>query len=136
MHFGKPQMCLTDKYDGQDDLRMHLTKLTKVYGEELQPKQVHLFCHTLDVIPMNWYIETELRHATSEWDILHEGFMLTFTFEDRWWDIVDDMLQEVKETIIKIPQEPIELIKPEWATQLSCALECYSVNTEEDDEDQ
>jgi len=65
---------------------------------------------------MNWYIETELRHATSEWDILHEGFMLTFTFEDRWWDIVDDMLQEVKETIIKIPQEPIELIKPEWAT--------------------
>ena len=34
MRFGKPQMCLTDKYDGQDDPRVYLAKWTKVYGEE------------------------------------------------------------------------------------------------------
>ena len=47
---------------------------------------------TLDVIPMNWYTKTELRHGTIKWDILHEGFLLTFTFEDRWWHTVDDAL--------------------------------------------
>ena len=59
---------------------------------------------------MNWYVETKLRHGTGEWDILREGFLLTFTFEDRWWDIVDDALQAVKATIFKIPQEPIEVL--------------------------
>ena len=135
MQFGKPQMRLKDKYDGWDDPCVHLAKWRKVYREELQPEWVHLFCHTLDIIPMNQYIETELRHGTSEWDILYEGFLLTFTFQDCWWDIIDDALQPVKGDIFKIPQEPIELIQPKWATQLSCTLECYNVNTEEDDED-
>lgn len=77
---------------------------------------MHLFCHTLDVIPMNWYIEMELHHGTSEWDILREGFMMTFSFEDRWWDNVDEVLQEIRATIFRIPQEKVELIQPEWAT--------------------
>lgn len=135
MRFRNPQMRLKDKYDGQYDLCMHLTKWTKVYGEEPQPEWVHLFYHTLDVIPMNWYIKTKLYHGMSEWDILRKRFLLTFTFEDRWWDTVDDVLQAVKTTIFEIPQEPIELIQPEWATQMSYALECYNVNTEEDDKD-
>lgn len=129
-HFGKPQMHLKYKYDRRDDPCTHLTKWTKVYGEEPQSEWVHMFCHTLDVIPMNWYIETELCHGMSEWDILREGFLLTFTFEDHWWDTVDDALQAVKATIFKMPQEPIKLIQPEWATQLSCVLECYNINTE------
>lgn len=91
-YFGKPKMQLTDKYDGWDDLCEHLAKWMKVYGENLQPKCVELFCHTLEVIPMNWYIETELHHGTSEWDILCEGFMLTFSFEDGWGDNIDEML--------------------------------------------
>lgn len=65
-HFGKPQMHLIDKYDGQDDPGAHLAKWTKVYGEEPQPEWVHLFYHTLDVIPMNWYIEMELYHGKNE----------------------------------------------------------------------
>ena len=106
-----------------------------VYGEEPQPEWVHLFCHSLDVIPMNWYTEMELCHGTSEWDILHEGFLITFMFEDNWWDIVDDALQVVKVAIFRIPQELMEVLQLEWVTQLSCVLECYNVNIEEDDED-
>lgn len=104
-------MRLIEKYDGQDDPRAHLVKWTKVYGEEPQLEWVHLFCHTLDVIPMNWYTEIELCHGTSEWDILREGFLLTFTFEDCWWDIVDGALQAVKAPIFKIPQEPMEVLQ-------------------------
>jgi len=62
---------MIDKYDGSDDPRDHLAKWTKAYGVDPQPKWVHLFCHTLDVIPMNWYLEIELFHGTEEWDILH-----------------------------------------------------------------
>ena len=70
-------MRLTDKYDGQNDPCMYLAKWTQDYGEKPQPKWVHLFCHTLDVIPMNWYVEIELRHGTGEWDILREGGSVT-----------------------------------------------------------
>jgi len=84
---------------------------------------------------MNWYTETELRHGIGEWEVLREGFLLTFTFEDCWSDTMDDALQAVKAAIFKIPQEPMEVLQPEWAMQLSSALECYNVNVEEDDED-
>jgi len=104
------------------------------YGEKPQPEWVHLFCHTLDVIPMNWYIEIELRHGTGEWDVLHEGLLMTVSFEDGW-DSIDEVLQEVKVAIFRIPQELVELIHPERATQLSCMLECYNVTVEEEDED-
>ena len=62
---------------------------------------------------MNWYIETELRHGTREWDVLCEGFLLTFTFGDRWSDTTDDVLQAVKTTVFKMPQEPMEVLRPE-----------------------
>jgi len=57
---------LTDKYNGKDDPCTHLAKWTQAYGEKPQPEWVHMFCPTLYVIPMNWYIETEICHGTSE----------------------------------------------------------------------
>ena len=98
-------MWIIDKYDGRDDPCAHLAKWTKVYGEEPQREWVHLFYHTLDVIPMNWYTEMELHHGASEWDILREGFLLTFTFEDHLWDTTDDALQALKASIFKIPHQ-------------------------------
>ena len=84
---------------------------------------------------MNWYTEMELCHGTSEWDVLRKGFLLNFTFEDHWWDTIDNALQEVKAAILKIPEELMEELQPEWVTQLSCTLECYNVNVEENNED-
>ena len=59
---------------------------------------------------------------------------MTFSFEDGF-DSIDEALQEVKAAIFRIPQDPLDLINPEWATQLSNALECYNVTAEEEDED-
>lgn len=73
---------MTEKYDGRSDLRDHLEKWTNSYGVEPQPEWVHLFCHTLDMIPMNWYLEIELCHGIDKWDILRQGFLMTFSFED------------------------------------------------------
>jgi len=83
---------------------------------------------------MNWYIETELRHGTGEWDNLCEGFMMTFSFKDGF-DSIYEALQEVKAAIFRISQDPLDLIQPKWATQLSRVLECYNVTAEEEDED-
>lgn len=113
LRFKKPQMRITDKYDRRDDPHAHLAKWTKVYREEPQPEWVHLFYHTLYSIPMNWYTGMEIHHGMSKWDILRKGFLLTFTFEDHWWDVVDDVLQVVKVVIFKIPQEPMEVLQPE-----------------------
>lgn len=83
IRFGKPELQITEKYDGRDYPHMHLTRLIKAYGEEPQPEWVQLFYHNLDVIPRNWYTKAELRHGTGKWDILHEGFLSTFLFEDQ-----------------------------------------------------
>ena len=87
-------------YDGLNDVdvfldafeREVLEKWAKAYGAKPQPEWVHLFCHTLDVIPMNWYLETDLHHGTGEWDILLEGFIMTFIFEDGF-DCIHEVLQ-------------------------------------------
>jgi len=60
--------------------------------------------------------------------------MMIFSFEDGF-DSIDEALQEVKATIFRIPQDPLDLMQPEWATQLSHALECYNVTAEDEDED-
>ena len=99
--FGKPKMWLTDNYDGHNDPRAHLAKWTQADGEKPQLEWVHLFCHILDVVPMNWYIETKLCHGTGKWDILREGFMMTFSFKDGF-DSIDEVLQEVKASIFRI----------------------------------
>jgi len=96
---------------------VHLAKWTQAYGEKPQPEWVHLFCHTLDVVPLNWYVERELNHGIGKLDILYEGFMITFSFEDGF-DSIDEALQEVKVAILRIPQDPLDPIQ-QWATQLS-----------------
>jgi len=61
--------------------------------------------------------------------------LLSFLFEDPWEDTVDDALQAVRATILKIPQEPHEIVQPVWSPQLSDAPECYNVQVEDDDDD-
>ena len=43
VRFGKPKVQLTNKYDGHDDLHMHLAKWTQAYGENPQPTQKHMY---------------------------------------------------------------------------------------------
>lgn len=54
---------MIEKYTGKDDPREHLVRWTKAWGESPQLEWVHIFCHTLDTNPMNWYLETELHYG-------------------------------------------------------------------------
>lgn len=105
-----------------------------MYGTELQQEWVHLFYHTLDIIPMNWSLEIEIFHDTAEWNILREGFLMTFSFKGRFKSI-DEALQEVKAVILRITQDPLELVKLDLSTHLRHALECYNMIVEGEYED-
>ncbi len=80
LRFGYDNTYMMGKYIGKDDPCEHLARWTKAWGEELQPKWFHIFCHTLDTIPMKWYLETELRHGMAKLDIMKGIFLLTL----RW----------------------------------------------------
>lgn len=69
-----------------------------------------------------------------EWDLLKEGFLLTFSFEDDFASI-NEALQEIKEVIFITLKEPMECTQPDSSTQLHHALECYNVTIEEEEED-
>lgn len=59
---------------------------------------------------------------------------MTFNFDDGF-DCIDVALQEVKAAIFRISQDPLDLVQPDWTTQLSHALECYNMIAEEEDDD-
>ena len=59
---------------------------------------------------------------------------MTFSFEDGF-DCIDEALQEVKASIFRILQDPLDLIQLDWTTQLSHVIVCYNVNTDGEDED-
>jgi len=99
---------MIEKYDGKDDPCTHLAKWAWAYGAKPQPKSVHLLCNTLNVILMNWYLETELHHGTGEWGILLEGFIIIFNFEDEF-DCIDKALEEVKAIIFRMSQDLLEI---------------------------
>lgn len=60
LRFGYANTRIMKKHTRKDDLREHLACSKKAWGEEPHLEWVHIFCHTLDTIPMNWYLEMEL----------------------------------------------------------------------------
>ena len=96
---------------------------------------VHIFCHTLDTIPMNSYLETELRHGTTKlWDILRIDFLLTFNFEDGF-ECIGEAFQEAKTVRFRTSNESIEWAPSDWSIQPQHVLECYNVIVEEEEEE-
>ena len=134
LRFGYVNTHMTEKYSGKDDLRVHFAWWTKAWGKEPQQEWVHIFCHTLEIIPVNWYLETELCHGTTERDILRESFLLTFNFENGF-ECIDEALQELKANNFRAPVELVQWVQTDLSTQLCHVLECYNVTMKEGNED-
>ena len=82
-------MNITKKYDDHKDLRKHLAHWIAAWGVEPQPEWMHMFFHSLEMIPQQWYLKTELRHRTTNWDEMIEGFLLTYNYANGWECIVE-----------------------------------------------
>lgn len=100
--FGHKNFPLTKKYAGRNDACNHLARCSKVYGIGSQPNWVHIFCHTLHIIPTNWYLEMDLHHGTTKRDVLREWFLMTFNF-GYGFESINEALQEVKQSFFGIP---------------------------------
>ena len=98
IRFGSINIEIEVKYNGQDDPWENIDHCTSVQKEIQEQEWVHGFIHTLETSPMNWYLETELRHGTMNWTYLVEEFILTFNFE---YDCscIDSTRQVIKENI-------------------------------------
>ena len=72
------------RYDGQTDPRIHIEACVKAWQNWNADERVHMFVHTLDIIPKNWYTKTELCRGTESWSLSTEGFKLTFGFDSEY----------------------------------------------------
>ena len=84
IRFSNDKECLQQKYTGESDPRSHIKICEQSWLDIPEDEWVHLFIHTLDTIPRNWYTETELRRGTVTWPLMIDSFLLTFTFESEY----------------------------------------------------
>ena len=102
------------RFDGKIDPKIHTEACIKAWKNKSVDEWAHLFVHTMDTIPKNWYTETELHRGTKNWPLLTEGFQLTFRFESEYPEI-DDALEVIKTKVFD--DYPLPLFnQPDWAT--------------------
>ena len=132
--FSNDRECTEHKYTGQSDPRSHIKTCEQVWLDILVDEWIHLLIHTLDTVPRNWYIETELRRGTITWPVMTDNFLLTFSFEFEYPSI-DQALKIIKTKIFEDCTLPV-YSQPDWAIQLEHALECYNFTEELDDDEE
>jgi hypothetical protein len=59
----------------------HVTQCIAAWSKAPRKEWTHLFVHTLDTIPKNWYLELEVHLETTDWEELTQNFKVTFSFE-------------------------------------------------------
>jgi hypothetical protein len=74
------------------------------------PKEewVHKFINTLDTTPINWYLQEELRLATTYWYGMTQKFIATFVFEIQYPIVDQDLQIERKKVFEEAPNPPFE----------------------------
>jgi len=66
-----------------------------------QQEWTHLFVHTLDTTPKNWYLELEVRGGTRDLEEFTRNFKVTFSVENNNL-LIDSALQVIKNNIFAI----------------------------------
>ena len=124
IRFSVDREYVQQKYTGENDPRAHIQTCEQNWSDILEDEWVHIFIHTLDTIPRNWYTETELRKGTTTWPLMTDSFLLTFAFESEHPSVAQ-ALDVIKTKIFEDHTVSVP-VQPEWITQLEEALECYN----------
>jgi hypothetical protein len=128
---------IAQKYTGVGDPTDHVEQCRNIWRSIPKKEWMHMFIHTLDTIPKNWYLELEMHRETMNWDQLIQRFKVTFTFEHES-PLLDATLQAIR-TKIFLEEGPMEVVPMCSAHRASMIvhelLECYNVAKEEQDEE-
>ena len=132
VRFGDDVGGLNYRYDGQINPKAHIESCTQEWKHRSADEWVHLFIHTMDTTPRNWYTEIELHRGTESWSLLTEGFLLTFGFESEYPQ-VEDALGVIRMYLFDdFPSPPTYQL--DWEAHMETVMECYNLATEEDDD--
>ena len=94
---------------------------------------VHAFVHTLDEIPQQWYVSTELRREIITWEDLMIYFSHTFSFAD-----IDLVIHSALQHIHNFVLEVVPIAYPTESHEvpmMQSMIECYNITRGPDDED-
>jgi hypothetical protein len=69
------------RYTGRSCPNNHVRSCEEAWKNIPQEKWVHKFINTLDMTPINWYLQAELRLITEDWEGMTQNFITTFLFE-------------------------------------------------------
>jgi hypothetical protein len=95
---------------------------------------VHKFINTLDMTPINWYLQAELCLITTDWEGMTQNFVTTFLFESQY-PSVDQALQIVIHKVFEEASNlPLDQEEDEWTMPLQKLQGCYNINADEDDD--
>lgn len=100
VRFGQVETEFIDKYEIHNYPRDHIQLYMAAWGEILREEWVHGFSRTLETIPQNWYLKSELQHGTTKSASMMDGFVMTFRFEDDCLHL-DGALNIVKKNIFE-----------------------------------
>ena len=134
IRFSTDREYVQQRYIGESDPRSHIQTCEQNWSDITEDEWVHWFIHTLDTVPWNWYIETELHKGMITWPLLVDSFLLTFAFESEYPN-VDQALDVIKIKIFEYCSLSVQT-QPKWAILLEDALECYNFEAEPEDEDE
>jgi hypothetical protein len=75
---------------------------------------VHIFINTLEMTPINWYLQAELHLVTENWEGMIQNFVTTFSFEIKY-PSVDQELHIVRQKVFEEASSlPMEREEDEW----------------------
>ena len=119
-------------YDGHTNPIIHMEACVQAWQHRNANEWVHLFVHTLDTTPMNWYTKIELRRGTKSWSLLTEVFHLTFGFELEYPKI-EDALGVIRMKLFDVC--PLLIVNQlDWAVQMEHGMECYNFAADEEED--
>ena len=99
-----------------------------------QEQWVHKFINTLDMTPINWYLQVELWLITTDWEGMTLNFLTSFLFESQFPSVYKELQIVRKKIFEEASSLPLEKEKGEWTTPLQKLQGCYNINADEDDD--
>ena len=88
----------------------------------------------LEMTPINWYLQAELRLITTNWEGMTHNFVTTFLFESQF-PSVDQALQIMRYKLFEeVSNLSLEQEDDEWTAPLQKLQGCYNINVDEDDD--
>ena len=130
--FGDDAGGMNYSYDGQTNSRSHMEACVEAWQHINVDEWVHLFVHTLDTTPKNWYTETEQRRGTETWSLLIEGFQLNFGFESKYPKIEDALGVIMMNLFDDFPLSIDNQL--DWATQMENTTKCQNFTADEEED--